>query len=141
VPSRRSPTFSPCASNVLSNMTGLLSPCPCFQGMGPGSEGGSSKRDVVAAPHPQLGRQSGMKTLPGRFWAQCFWPPRCTAAPSGSARPRSGRPSWWTPRRSFRESASRTGSSRPTTGCPVTKRKLSVAWPPVYVNGQPIGFC
>ena len=25
--------------------------------------------------------------------------------------------------------------------CPVTKRKLSVHWPPVYVNGQPIGFC
>ena len=25
--------------------------------------------------------------------------------------------------------------------CPVTKRKLSVNWPPVYVNGQPIGFC
>ena len=25
--------------------------------------------------------------------------------------------------------------------CPVTKRKLSVLFPPVYVNGQPIGFC
>lgn len=25
--------------------------------------------------------------------------------------------------------------------CPVTKRKLSVHWPPVYVNGQPVGFC
>jgi len=25
--------------------------------------------------------------------------------------------------------------------CPVTKRKLSVAFPPVYVNGLPIGFC
>jgi len=25
--------------------------------------------------------------------------------------------------------------------CPVTKRKLSVAFPPVYVNGMPIGFC
>jgi hypothetical protein len=25
--------------------------------------------------------------------------------------------------------------------CPVTKRKLSVHFPPVYVNGQPIGFC
>ena len=25
--------------------------------------------------------------------------------------------------------------------CPVTKRKLNVAFPPVYVNGQPIGFC
>ena len=25
--------------------------------------------------------------------------------------------------------------------CPVTKRKLSVVWPPVYVNGLPIGFC
>ena len=24
---------------------------------------------------------------------------------------------------------------------PVTKRKLSVAFPPVYVNGMPIGFC
>ena len=25
--------------------------------------------------------------------------------------------------------------------CPVTKRKLSLAFPPVYVNGRPIGFC
>jgi hypothetical protein len=25
--------------------------------------------------------------------------------------------------------------------CPVTKRKLSPAFPPVYVNGRPIGFC
>jgi hypothetical protein len=25
--------------------------------------------------------------------------------------------------------------------CPVTKRKLSVLFPPVYVNGLPIGFC
>ena len=25
--------------------------------------------------------------------------------------------------------------------CPLTKRKLSVAFPPVYVNGLPIGFC
>jgi len=25
--------------------------------------------------------------------------------------------------------------------CPVTKRKLSVHFPPVYVNGLPIGFC
>jgi len=25
--------------------------------------------------------------------------------------------------------------------CPVTKRKLLVAFPPVYVNGLPIGFC
>ena len=25
--------------------------------------------------------------------------------------------------------------------CPVTKRKLSTSFPPVYVNGLPIGFC
>lgn len=25
--------------------------------------------------------------------------------------------------------------------CPVAKRKLSVRFPPVYVNGLPIGFC
>jgi len=25
--------------------------------------------------------------------------------------------------------------------CPVTKRKLSIHFPPVYVNGKPIGFC
>jgi hypothetical protein len=25
--------------------------------------------------------------------------------------------------------------------CPVTKRKLSILFPPVYVNGAPIGFC
>jgi hypothetical protein len=25
--------------------------------------------------------------------------------------------------------------------CPVTKRKLSPLFPPVYVNGLPIGFC
>lgn len=25
--------------------------------------------------------------------------------------------------------------------CPVTKRKLSLPFPPVYVNGRPIGFC
>jgi hypothetical protein len=25
--------------------------------------------------------------------------------------------------------------------CPITKRKLSIYFPPVYVNGLPIGFC
>jgi len=25
--------------------------------------------------------------------------------------------------------------------CPITKRKLSKYFPPVYVNGKPIGFC
>jgi len=25
--------------------------------------------------------------------------------------------------------------------CPVTKRKLSVHFPPVYINGQSYGFC
>ena len=25
--------------------------------------------------------------------------------------------------------------------CPVTKKKLSTHFPPVYVNGLPIGFC
>ena len=25
--------------------------------------------------------------------------------------------------------------------CPVTRRKLSLLWPPVYVNGRSIGFC
>ncbi len=25
--------------------------------------------------------------------------------------------------------------------CPVTKRKLSLLFPPVYVNGRAIGFC
>ena len=25
--------------------------------------------------------------------------------------------------------------------CPVTKRKLSIYFPPIYVNGMPIGFC
>lgn len=33
------------------------------------------------------------------------------------------------------------GSVSVNDTCPVTKRKLSVAFPPVYVNGQPIGFC
>ncbi|HUC44104.1 MAG TPA: hypothetical protein VMR65_08705 [Candidatus Sulfotelmatobacter sp.] len=25
--------------------------------------------------------------------------------------------------------------------CPIRKRKLNLKMPPVYVNGQPIGFC
>lgn len=25
--------------------------------------------------------------------------------------------------------------------CPITKRKLHTAFPPVHVNGMPIGFC
>jgi hypothetical protein len=33
------------------------------------------------------------------------------------------------------------GSVSVNDTCPVTKRKLNVAFPPVYVNGQPIGFC
>lgn len=33
------------------------------------------------------------------------------------------------------------GSVSANDRCPVTKRKLNVAFPPVYVNGQPIGFC
>jgi len=33
------------------------------------------------------------------------------------------------------------GSVSANDCCPVTKRKLNVAFPPVYVNGQPIGFC
>ena len=33
------------------------------------------------------------------------------------------------------------GSTSANDRCPVTKRKLNTAFPPVYVNGQPIGFC
>ena len=33
------------------------------------------------------------------------------------------------------------GSISVNDRCPVTKRKLSPYFPPVYVNGQPIGFC
>jgi hypothetical protein len=33
------------------------------------------------------------------------------------------------------------GSVSANDRCPVTKRKLSVYFPPVYVNGLPIGFC
>ena len=33
------------------------------------------------------------------------------------------------------------GSVSENEACPVTKRKLSVWFPPVYVNGKPFGFC
>ena len=33
------------------------------------------------------------------------------------------------------------GATSANDRCPVTKRKLSTAFPPVYVNGLPIGFC
>jgi hypothetical protein len=33
------------------------------------------------------------------------------------------------------------GSTSANDRCPVTKRKLSPYFPPVYVNGLPIGFC
>jgi hypothetical protein len=33
------------------------------------------------------------------------------------------------------------GSVSANDRCPVTKRKLSVHFPPIYVNGLPIGFC
>jgi hypothetical protein len=33
------------------------------------------------------------------------------------------------------------GSISANDRCPVTKRKLSIYFPPVYVNGLPIGFC
>jgi hypothetical protein len=33
------------------------------------------------------------------------------------------------------------GSISANDRCPVTKRKLSPLFPPVYVNGLPIGFC
>jgi hypothetical protein len=33
------------------------------------------------------------------------------------------------------------GSVSANDRCPVTKRKLSPLFPPVYVNGLPIGFC
>ena len=33
------------------------------------------------------------------------------------------------------------GSISANDRCPVTKRKLSVSFPPVYVNGMAIGFC
>ena len=33
------------------------------------------------------------------------------------------------------------GSISANDRCPVTKRKLSAAFPPIYVNGLPIGFC
>ncbi len=33
------------------------------------------------------------------------------------------------------------GSVSANDRCPVTKRKLSKYFPPVYVNGMPIGFC
>ena len=33
------------------------------------------------------------------------------------------------------------GTTTANDRCPITKRKLSVHFPPVYVNGQSIGFC
>lgn len=33
------------------------------------------------------------------------------------------------------------GTTTENDRCPVTKRKLSVHFPPVYVNGKSIGFC
>ncbi len=33
------------------------------------------------------------------------------------------------------------GSISANDRCPVTKRKLNVLFPPVYVNGRSIGFC
>ena len=33
------------------------------------------------------------------------------------------------------------GSQSANDRCPVTKRKLSVWFPPIYVNGKAIGFC
>ena len=33
------------------------------------------------------------------------------------------------------------GSVSANDCCPVTKRTLSVYFPPVFVNGQPFGFC
>jgi hypothetical protein len=33
------------------------------------------------------------------------------------------------------------GSISENDCCPVTKKKLSIYLPPVFVNGRPIGFC
>lgn len=33
------------------------------------------------------------------------------------------------------------GSQSANDRCPVTKRKLSVWFPPIYVNGKAVGFC
>ena len=33
------------------------------------------------------------------------------------------------------------GSVSANDRCPVTKRKLSIYFPPIYVNALPIGFC
>jgi hypothetical protein len=66
--------------------------------------------------------------------AACGGKPAETARPAGMATVVD--PSAEFPRLRFAD-----GTVSANNRCPVTQRKLSRYFPPVYVNGLPIGFC
>ena len=99
-------------------------------------------RAVPAAARPQIGDNVGMQ-VPYRAAAASFL---LTAAAACGARPSElvppiGKPTVIDASAEFPRIRFGDGVISANDRCPITKRKLSIYFPPVYVNGLPIGFC
>ena len=83
-----------------------------------------------------------MRILRPAGLAACWsaWPSRAALRPAELVPPVS-EPVFIDPESAFPKIRFADGLVSVNDRCPVTKRKLSVHFPPVYVNGQPIGFC
>jgi hypothetical protein len=101
-----------------------------------------SRRTIRAAGHPQLG-DNGKMNRPGAAISATIL---LVAAGACGGRPAElvppvGEPVVIDPSAEFPRIRFSDGLASANDVCPVTKRKLSPYFPPVYVNGLPIGFC
>ena len=142
---------------TMLDRSGLIEPNDCADGKGkkasfpegvlPSEDGtieeaGSSRSLFRAAPRPQMGENGSMK-LAFRDGAVSFL---LAAAVACGGKPAelvkaTGKPELLVPPDDFPKIRFGDGLVSANDRCPVTKRKLSKAFPPVYVNGRPIGFC
>jgi hypothetical protein len=102
----------------------------------------SSKPWISAACRPQLGENVGMKPPVGAVVAAVL----LAAAAACGGRPAElvppvGEVTVVDPEAELPKLRFADGLISANDRCPVTKRKLSPYFPPVYVNGLPIGFC
>lgn len=102
----------------------------------------SSQPAIFAAGRPHLGENERM-SRPGAAtiaWALLTAAAGCGGRPAELVPP-VGEPAVVDAAAAFPRIRFADGSISANDRCPVTKRKLSPYFPPVYVNGLPIGFC
>jgi hypothetical protein len=103
-------------------------------------DAGSSEPSIRAASQPHLGDNAQVDRFLTATVASCLLAVACGGRPAELVPP-VGEPSLVDPTAEFPKIRFADGLVSVNDRCPVTKRKLSPLFPPVYVNGLPIGFC